>query len=88
MSVHSQVGDDIGAERRDSLIEALLRRAKLLEGHIGAVLSQGHPAIEKLCHSCSGMIDLWVPRAELIPRGGGIADKILLWNSILSRSVG
>jgi hypothetical protein len=42
------------------------------------VLSRGHAAIEQFFHSRPGMIGLWACGAELVLRGGGIADKILL----------
>ncbi len=57
----------------------LLCCAKLLKVCISVMLGQGHLAIEKLFHSYSGMIDLWVTRAILILCSGSIADKILLY---------
>jgi hypothetical protein len=71
--------DIIGAEQCNGLIRALLRQAKLLKGCISVVLSQGHPAIEEVIHSCPGITALWVLYAVLVLHGSGIAYEVLFY---------
>jgi hypothetical protein len=70
--------DSLSTEQCDGLIMALLCKAKLKNGCIGAVLYWGYLAIEKLSHSCPGMLAIWMLCTVLLPRGSGITNKIPL----------
>ncbi len=78
--VHTLSGSvNRGTKQQNSLVGALLYRAKTFQGSKVVVLSCGHPTMQKFVCSHPSMMDLTVFCAQLIPYSDSITDKKYLY---------